>query len=49
MRQTSDDLTEHEEQNRRAAGYIDDPKNESYLPVVSMVLHVTWLHWQRML
>jgi hypothetical protein len=32
MRQTSDDLTEHEEQNRRAAGYIDDPKNESYLP-----------------
>jgi hypothetical protein len=32
MRQTSDDLTEHEEQDRRAAGYIDEPKNESYLP-----------------
>ena len=32
MRQTSDDLTEHEEKDRRAAGYIDDPKNESYLP-----------------
>ena len=31
-RQTSDDLTEHEEQDRRAAGYIDEPKNESYLP-----------------
>ncbi len=32
MRQTSDNLTEHEEQDRRAAGYIDEPKNESYLP-----------------
>jgi hypothetical protein len=32
MRQTSDDLTEHEEQDRRAAWYIDEPKNESYLP-----------------
>jgi hypothetical protein len=32
MRQTSDDLTEHEEQDRRAAGYIDEHKNESYLP-----------------
>ncbi len=32
MRQTSDDLTEHEEQDRRAAGYMDEPKNESYLP-----------------
>jgi hypothetical protein len=32
MRQTSDDLTEHEEQDRHAAGYIDEPKNESYLP-----------------
>jgi hypothetical protein len=32
MRQTSDDLTEHEEQDRCAAGYIDEPKNESYLP-----------------
>jgi hypothetical protein len=31
-RQTSDALTEHEEQDRRAAGYIDKPKNESYLP-----------------
>jgi len=33
-RQTSDALTEHEEQDRRAAaaGYIDEPKNESYLP-----------------
>jgi len=31
-RQTSDDLTEHEEQDRRAAGFIDEPKNESYLP-----------------
>ena len=31
-RQTSDALTEHEEQDRRAAGYIDEPKNESYIP-----------------
>jgi hypothetical protein len=31
-RQTSDDLTEHEEQDRRVAAYIDEPKNESYLP-----------------
>jgi hypothetical protein len=31
-RQTSDNLTKHEEQGRRAAGYIDEPKNESYLP-----------------
>jgi hypothetical protein len=31
-RRTSDALTEHEEQDRRAAGYIDEPKNESYLP-----------------
>ncbi len=31
-RQTSDDLTEREEQYRRAAGYIDEPKNKSYLP-----------------
>ncbi len=30
--QTSDDLTEHEEQDRRAAGYIGEPKKESYLP-----------------
>ncbi len=31
-RQSSDTLTKHEEQDRRAAGYIDEPKNESYLP-----------------
>jgi hypothetical protein len=31
-RQTPDILTEHEEQERRAAGYVDEPKNESYLP-----------------
>ncbi len=31
-RQTSGDLTEHEEQDRHAAGYFDEPKNESYLP-----------------
>jgi hypothetical protein len=31
-RQTPDILTEHEEQDRHAAGYIDEPKNESYLP-----------------
>jgi hypothetical protein len=30
-RQTSNNLTEHEEQDRHAAGYIDEPKNESYL------------------
>ncbi len=28
MRQTSDNLTEHEEQDRRAAGYIDEPNGE---------------------
>ncbi len=31
-RQTSHNLTKHEEQDRHAAGYIDEPKNESYLP-----------------
>jgi hypothetical protein len=31
-RQISDNLTKHEEQDRHAAGYIDEPKNESYLP-----------------
>ncbi len=31
-RQISDNLTKHEEQDRRAAGYIDESKNESYLP-----------------
>jgi hypothetical protein len=30
-RQTSNNLTKHEEQDRHAAGYIDEPKNESYL------------------
>ncbi len=32
IRQTSNTLTEHEEQDRRPAGYVDEPKNESYLP-----------------
>ena len=31
-RQPTDTLTEHEEQDRRAAGYVDIPKEESYLP-----------------
>ncbi len=31
-RQISDNLTKHEEQDRCAAGYIDEPKNELYLP-----------------
>jgi hypothetical protein len=31
-RQTSNNLTEHEEQDRHAAGCIDEPKNELYLP-----------------
>jgi hypothetical protein len=31
-RQTSDNLTKHEEEDRHAAGYIDESKNESYLP-----------------
>jgi hypothetical protein len=31
-RQTPDILTEHEEQDRHAAGYVDEPKNESCLP-----------------
>ncbi len=30
-RQTSDNLTEHEEQDRHAIGYIDEPKNELYI------------------
>ncbi len=30
--QTTDNLTKQEEQDRRATGYIDEPKNESYLP-----------------
>jgi hypothetical protein len=31
-RRASDTLTEHEEQDRLAAGYVDEPKKESYLP-----------------
>ncbi len=31
-RQISNNLTKHEEQDRHAAGYIDEPKNELYLP-----------------
>ncbi len=31
-RQSSDALTKHEEQDIRAAGYVDIPKEESYLP-----------------
>jgi hypothetical protein len=31
-KQTSDTLTKHKEQDRQAAGYVDEPKNESYLP-----------------
>ena len=30
--QPSDTLTEHKEQDRRASGYVDIPKDESYLP-----------------
>ena len=48
-RQTSDDLTEHEEQDRHAAGYINEPKNDHTYQAVSMVHHITWLHWQRTL
>ena len=44
-RQPSDTLTEHEEQDRRAAGYVDIPKDESYLPssVHGSPRHVTAL------
>ena len=31
-RQASDTLTKHKEQDRIAAGYVDIPKEESYLP-----------------
>ncbi len=31
-RQLSNSLNEHKEQDRIAAGYIDQPKKESYLP-----------------
>ena len=31
-RQISDDLNEHKEQDRHAAGYSDEPKKDSYLP-----------------
>jgi hypothetical protein len=31
-RQTSDALTKHKEQDRHATGYINEPKNKSYLP-----------------
>jgi hypothetical protein len=49
IRQTSDNLTEHEEQDRRATGYIGEPKNESYLPssVHGSPHHI--LPWQRVL
>jgi hypothetical protein len=42
-RQISNNLTKHEEQDRRAARYIDEPKNESYLPssVHSSACHMT--------
>ncbi len=30
-KQTPDNLTKHEEQDRHGDGYIDEPKNESYL------------------
>ncbi len=32
-RQTSNTLTKHEEQDRLATGYIDEPKNELHLPI----------------
>ena len=32
VRQISDNLNEHKEQDRHAAGYSDEPKKESYLP-----------------
>jgi hypothetical protein len=31
-RQISDNLNEHEEQDRHVAGYSDEPKKELYLP-----------------
>ncbi len=31
-KQTSDNLAKHEEQDMRASGYIDEPKNELWLP-----------------
>ncbi len=31
-RQISDDLNEHKEQDRHAAGYSDEPKKETYPP-----------------
>jgi hypothetical protein len=43
-RQLSNSLNEHKEQDRIAAGYIDQPKKESYLPSHL----VTWLHLQKM-
>jgi hypothetical protein len=44
-RQTSDNLTKHEEKDRRATGYYDEPKNESYLPssVHGLPRHITAL------
>ncbi len=44
-RQTSDTLTKHEEQDRRATEYIDEPKNELYLPssVHGLPCHMTAL------
>ena len=32
VRQISDNLNEHEEQDRHVAGYSDEPKKETYLP-----------------
>jgi hypothetical protein len=40
-RQTSDNLTKHEEQDRHAAEYIDETKNELYLPSSVHGHHVT--------
>ncbi len=31
-RQISNNMTKHEEQDRSVAGYIDEPKNDLYLP-----------------
>jgi hypothetical protein len=48
-RQTSDDLTEHEERTGVPLDISLNQRTNHTSQAVSMVPHVTWLHWQRML
>jgi hypothetical protein len=48
-RQTSDELTEHEESTGVPLDISMNQRTNHTSQAVSMDPHVTWLHWQRML